>query len=78
MSTAKSANSLAVPCMGDVPRISDADRQDLIATLMQGRAGIAAGYFDVLTPEFLRKEFDAILGDDLSDEALDALLGIEP
>jgi hypothetical protein len=76
MSIMKTATTVLVPSVEEVPRISDAEREDLIASLKQSRADIAAGNFDVLTPGTLRKEFDAILEDDMSDEALDALLGI--
>lgn len=72
----KTAMTVLVPSVEEVPRISDAEREDLIASLNQSRADIAAGNFDVLTPGTLREEFDAILEDDMSDEALDALLGI--
>jgi hypothetical protein len=76
MSIMKTATTVLVPSVEEVPRISDAEREDLIASLKRSRADIAAGNFDVLTPGTLRKEFDAILEDDMSDEALDALLGI--
>lgn len=78
MSTTKTANSVLVPSVEEVPRISDAERETLIASLKQSRADIAAGAFDVLTPGTLLREFDAILEDDMSDESLDALLGIAP
>jgi hypothetical protein len=76
MSSTETANSVLVPSVEDVPRISAAERKGLIASLKQGRADIAAGNFDVLTPGALRKEFETILADDMTDEALDALLGI--
>jgi hypothetical protein len=76
MAIMKTAMTVLVPSVEEVPRISDAEREDLIASLNQSRADIAAGNFDVLTPGTLREEFDAILEDDMSDEALDALLGI--
>ena len=62
--------------MEEVPRISDAERAELLASLEEGRADIAAGRYHVLKPGMLRKEFEAILDDDLGDDALDGLLDI--
>jgi hypothetical protein len=58
------------------PRVHDQERAELLASLEESRADIAAGRYDVLTPGMLRCEFEAILDNDPSDEALDALLGI--
>jgi hypothetical protein len=60
----------------DAPRLTDAERADLLATLEASRAEYAAGRYHVLKPGMLRKEFEAILEGDPSDEELDALLGV--
>jgi hypothetical protein len=78
MSTTRVAKSIFVPSVEEVPRISDAERAELLASLDESRAAIAAGDFDVLTPGKLRMEFEASLEGDPSDEELDALLGISP
>ena len=62
----------------DPPPLTATDRDALLASLENSRAEIAAGAFDVLTPGFLRQEFEAILREDPGDDALDALLGIVP
>jgi hypothetical protein len=71
MSTTKTATSVLVPSMEEVPRISDADRVELLASLERARAEIASGQSDVLTPGTLRKEFDVILDGEIDDEAVD-------
>ena len=58
--------------------LTDAARADLLASLEAGRADYAAGRYHVLKPGMLRKEFEAILDGDPTDEELDALLGIVP
>ena len=68
----------ALGVLDDLPPLSDEARAELLASLEQGRADIAAGCFDALTPGKLRAELEAILADDLDDDALDALLGIAP
>ena len=78
MSNTKPAATILVPTVEEVPRISDSERAELLASLEEGRADIAAGNYQVLKPGMLRKEFEAILDDDLSDEELDALLEITP
>ena len=78
MSTGKPTSTIFVTTVVDVPRITDAGRAELLAGLEESRAEYAAGDFDVLTPGKLRKEFEAIFANpDISDEELDALLGIE-
>jgi hypothetical protein len=52
-------SSLLVPAVEEVPRISDSERAALRTSLEKAGADIAAGRFDVLTPELLRAEFDA-------------------
>lgn len=77
MSTTKISDTILVPTVEEVPRISDAERAELLASLEAARADIAAGNYDVLGPDTLRREFEAILdNEDISDEELDALLGI--
>ena len=71
-----SGDTMIVPTMVEVPRISETERAELLASLEKGRAEIAAGKYHVLKPGDLRTEFEAIMRDDSSDEKLDALLGI--
>jgi hypothetical protein len=78
MSTMKTASSIFVLSSEGVPRISDAGRTKLLVILEQSRAEIAAGNFDVLKPGTPRKEFEAILDNDPSDQEPDELLGIPP
>ena len=59
----------------EAARLSAGEQAELIASLEAGRADIAAGDFDVITPERLRMEFEAIVRDDATDDTLDALLG---
>jgi hypothetical protein len=61
----------------DVPRITDAERGCLIANLDAGRADIAAGNYDVLTPGMSEREFDAILAG-ATDAEIDAQLSLTP
>lgn len=49
-------------------------RSQLLASLGQGRADIAAGRYDVVSRESLRAEFDGVMRDDMSDDELDAML----
>lgn len=67
------APSILVPTIEEVPRISDAERQALRASLDQARADIAAGNFDVVTWETLQVELDGIFRGKTDDE-LDAQL----
>jgi hypothetical protein len=76
MSDIEPTPNMLVPSVEEVSRISDAERAELLASLKASRAEIAAGNFDVLKRGTLRKEFEAILRDDLSDAELNALLGI--
>ena len=79
MSRTKTTSMVFVPSVEEVPRISDSERTELLASLEAGRAEIAAGNFDVVTSGSLRKEFAAILAKpSISDEELDASLGIVP
>ena len=78
MSTTKPSTTIFVPTVEEVPRISDAERAELLASLEASRAEYAAGQGHLLKPGMLRQEFEAILQDDLGDEELDALLGIAP
>ena len=78
MSISKPSDTILVPTVEAVPRITDAERAELLASLEQGRADIEAGNYDVIGPHTLRREFDAIMKDDLGDDELDELLGIKP
>lgn len=64
-----------VPFVEEVARILDAEREKLVASLEEGRAAILAGDCDPLAPGTLRKEFEAILADNPSDDVLDAIMG---
>jgi aromatic ring-opening dioxygenase LigB subunit len=66
--------SLLIPAVDEVPRISDTERADLRASLEKASADIASGAFDVVTPQSLRSEFDAIYSDGKSDADIDASL----
>jgi hypothetical protein len=57
--------------MKQTPRISEAERVELLGSLEQARAEIAASRYDVVTSASLRAEFDDILERDLTDEELD-------
>ena len=73
MSITKLLSTILVSTVVEVPRISDAERAELLASLEESTAQIAAGNYDVIGPDTLRTEFDAIMQNDLSDEELDAL-----
>ena len=60
----------------DASHLSDAERADLLASLAASRAEYAAGRYHVLKPGMLRKEFEAILEGDPTDEELNVLLGV--
>jgi hypothetical protein len=60
--TLKARARILVPTIEEVPRISDAERRVLQASLEQARADIATGNYDVVTPASLRREFDRISG----------------
>jgi hypothetical protein len=64
--------SLLIPAVDEVPRISDAERAALRVSLEKASADIASGDFDVVTPQSLRSEFDAIYFDGTSDADIDA------
>ena len=66
--------SQLVPAVEEVPRITDAERMELRASLDSAVEEIAAGEFDILTAEVLRTEFAAIYYDDKSDAEIDAEL----
>ncbi len=59
---------MLVPTVEEVPHISDTERGLLRASLERGRADIAAGNYDVVTPASLRREFDDICRDGKTDE----------
>jgi hypothetical protein len=52
-----------IPVVDEVPRIPDAERAALRASLEKASADIASGSFDVLTPQLLRSEFEAVYFD---------------
>jgi hypothetical protein len=70
--TRKARPSILVPVVEEVPRISDAERDVLRASLETARADIAAGNYDVVTPEVLRGEFEGIFRHGKTNRALDA------
>lgn len=70
-------DTMIVPTMVEVPRITDAERTELLASLEENTADSATGRFHVLKPGDLRTEFEAIMRGDPSDAELDALLGID-
>jgi hypothetical protein len=73
----KASQSIFISTVEEVPRISDEERAELLASLEESRAEYAVGNYHVLEPGMLRKEFEAILDNPaVSDEELDALLGI--
>ena len=71
----RTARQTAQPDRSDAP-LTDAERADLLSSLEASRAEYAAGRYHGIKPGMLRKEFEAILEGDPSDEDLDALLGI--
>jgi len=60
--TRKARPSILVPVVEEVPRISEAERKTLRASLDRARADIAAGNYDVVTAASLRDEFEAVFG----------------
>ena len=58
--TRKARPSILIPVVEEVPRISDAERKALRASLEKARADIAAGDYDVVTPASLQDEFETI------------------
>ncbi len=56
----KAQKSILIPTVEEVPRISNAERKALRASLKKARADIAAGDYDVVTAVSLRREFDDI------------------
>ena len=67
--TRKARPGVLVPVVEEVPRISDAERKALRASLEKARADIAAGNYDVLTPAVLREEFESTFGRLKTDKA---------
>jgi len=76
--TLKARAGILVPTVEEVPRISDAERRALRASLEQARADIAAGNYDVVTPASLRREFDRISADSKNTEALEDVVTRRP
>jgi hypothetical protein len=70
--TRRTRPSILVPIVEEVPRISDAERKVLRTSLDKARAHIAAGNYDVVTPEVLRGEFEDIFRHGKTDNELDA------
>ncbi len=70
--TRKARSGILVPVVEEVPRISEAEREELRASLKKARAEIAAGNYDVLTPATLRQEFDVIFREDRTGRVRDA------
>ena len=66
--------SLLIPAVDEVPVISDVERAALRGSLEKAASDIASGNFDVVTPQSLRSEFDAIYFDGKSDADIDAAL----
>jgi hypothetical protein len=60
--TRKARPGILIPVVEEVPRISDAERKALRASLEKARGDIAAGNYDVLTPAVLRDEFESTFG----------------
>ena len=59
--------SLLIPVVDEVPLIPDAERAALRVSLEKAAADIASGDFDVVTPQSLRSEFNAIYFDGEGD-----------
>ena len=77
MTTPVLSDTILISTVVEVPRILDAERAELLESLEASRADMAAGNYDVLKSDMLQMEFEAILANpDISDEELDALLGI--
>lgn len=70
--TLKARPSILVPTVAEVPRISNAERDTLRASLERARADIAVGNYDVVTPATLRREFDDIFRGGKTDKEPDA------
>ena len=66
--------SILIPAVDEVPVISDVERAALRKSLEDAVSEIALGNFDVLTPQSMRSEFDAIYFDGKSDVEIDAVL----
>jgi hypothetical protein len=75
--TLKTRPGILVPTVEEVTRISDAERERLRKSLEKGRADIAAGDYDVVTPATLRREFDDIFHG-RKTEKLDAAVPRKP
>ena len=67
--TRKARPGILVPVVEEVPRISDAERKALRASLEKARTDITAGNYDVLTPAVLREEFESTFGLRKTDKA---------
>ena len=63
---------MLVPTVEEIPRICDAERHALRASLERARGDIAAGNYDVVTPATLRREFDGVFRGDKSGGGFDA------
>lgn len=70
--TLKARKSILVPTVEEVPRITDAERKALRASLESARADIAAGNYDIVTAATLRREFDGIFRGGKFDPEFDA------
>jgi hypothetical protein len=55
-------------------KLEAAERAELLRSLDEAQRAVAAGDFDVLGPDTLRRELEAILDHDASDAQLDAML----
>ena len=64
-----------VTTMDEVPVLSEAERAELLASLKEAQAEIAAGDFDAVTAESLGAEFEAIYDHNKSDAELDCGAG---
>lgn len=56
----KARSSILIPVVEEVPRISDVEREQLIESLEQARADIAAGNYEIMTSSTLRAEFESV------------------
>jgi hypothetical protein len=66
--------SQLIPAVDEVPIISDAERALLRVSLEKAGSDIASGDFDVVTPQLMRTEFDAIYFEGKSDAEIDEAL----
>ena len=54
---------LLIPSVDEVPIISDVERAAMRGSLEKAASDIASGDYDVVTPQSLRSEFEAIYFD---------------